>query len=375
MLINALCASSFIYLAFVLLLRSRTTNRLANRWLALFLIFVSFLQLDDALMLSGTYLQYPHLFNILDLFVFGVAPSLYWATFHFAQPNQRFYRRSLWHFVPCYLLLLFSIPNFFESVEDKRALIQSLSSSNKVLDLADVMVFSLLFLQCFVYIGLSYRQILRHQRNLQQVSSNQAAADLQWFKHFLHGIALLLLLWVVEISFYPNFLDGKMSWAYWLGAFYLGFYAIQQKEIYPFAPQELVEIEEIIQEKTAFTPSHPLVDSAQKERLIHLIEEQKPYLNPELSLPKLAQMLSCSTHELSQLINQGFECNFYQFVNGYRVEESKRLLLDERLQHLNILAIGFEAGFNSKTTFNTTFKQVVGMSPVEFRKQQLKTVF
>lgn len=371
MLINALCASSFIYLAFVLLLRSRTTNRLANRWLALFLLLVSFLQLDDALMLAGTYLEYPHLFNILDLFIFGVAPSLYWATFHFAQPSQRFHRRSLWHFVPCYFLLLLSIPGFFESAETKRELIQSLSQSNQVLAEAEIVVFVLLFVQCCIYIGLSYRQILRHQQNIQQINSNQEESDLQWFKYFLHGTALLLLLWMVEITFYTNFLDGKMSWAYWLGTFYLGFYAIQQKEIYPFAQQELVEIEEIIQEKTALTPNYPSVDSAQKERLIHLMEAQKPYLDPELSLPKLAQMLPCSTHELSQLINQGFERNFYQFINGYRIEESKRLLLDERLQHFNILAIGFEAGFNSKTTFNTTFKQVVGMSPVEFRKQLL----
>ncbi|WP_353485333.1 helix-turn-helix domain-containing protein, partial [Haliscomenobacter sp.] len=112
------------------------------------------------------------------------------------------------------------------------------------------------------------------------------------------------------------------------------------------------------------------IDFQQKEQLRLLLEEQKPYLDPELSLPKLAEMMACSTHELSHLINQGFERNFYQLINGYRVEESKRLLVNEQLLHLNILAIGFEAGFNSKTTFNTTFKNQTGMSPLEYRKQQ-----
>jgi AraC-like DNA-binding protein len=70
------------------------------------------------------------------------------------------------------------------------------------------------------------------------------------------------------------------------------------------------------------------------------------------------------------LNEKGFERNFYQLINGYRVEESKRLLVDEQLLHLNILAIGFEAGFNSKTTFNTTFKNQTGMSPLEYRKLQ-----
>lgn len=177
---------------------------------------------------------------------------------------------------------------------------------------------------------------------------------------------------MVEITFYTNFLDGKMSWIYWLGTFFLGYYAIQQKEIYPFAPQELAEIAAIIQEQPLAHPSASCVDEARKEQLRHLMENEKPYLDPELSLPKLAQLMHCSTHELSHLINQGFERNFYQFINSYRIEESKRLLSDPQLDYLTILAIGFEAGFNSKTTFNTTFKQLVGMSPVEFRKLKTK---
>lgn len=371
MLINAISASSFFYLAFVLLVKGRTTNRLANRWLAIFLVFVGFLQLDDALIISRTYFQYPHFYNVFDPFLFGVAPAFYWATFHFVQPSRRFYRQSLWHFVPCYLILLLSIPFFLESKEEKLALLKGLEEQGQVLEPVEMVVFAVLFLQCVVYLFLSYRRILRHQQNLKQVSSNQEGTDLQWFKYFLLGVVLLLCFWVVEISFYTNFLDGKMSWIYWLGTFYLGFYAIQQKEIYPFAPQELAEIEGIIQDTPPSRRTASDINEAQKEQLLRLMEKEKPYLDPELSLPKLAQRMQCSTHELSQLINQGFERNFYQFINTYRIEESKRLLQDPSLEYLNVLAIGFEAGFNSKTTFNTTFKQMVGMSPVEFRRQQV----
>lgn len=77
-----------------------------------------------------------------------------------------------------------------------------------------------------------------------------------------------------------------------------------------------------------------------------------------------------ATATVQWLNEKGFERNFYQLINGYRVEESKRLLVNEQLLHLNILAIGFEAGFNSKTTFNTTFKNQTGMSPLEYRKLQ-----
>lgn len=369
MLINAISASSFFYLAFVLLVKGRSTNRLANRWLAAFVLFVGFLQLDSALIVSRTYFQYPHFYNVFDPFLFGIAPAFYWAAFHFAQPNRRFYWQSLWHFTPCFLILLLSIPAFLESREEKLALLKVLEEQGQVLEPVEMVVFALIFGQCMLYIFLSHRRILRHQQNLKQVSSNQEGADLQWFIYFLYGVALLLFFWVLEITFYTNFLDGKMSWMYWLGTFYLGFYAIQQREIYPFAPQELAEIEAIIQEKPQPSTGVTAVDEEQKEALLHLMETQKPYLDPELSLPKLAQLMQCSTHEMSQLINQGFERNFYQFINTYRIEESKRLMRDTRLDHLNVLAIGFEAGFNSKTTFNTTFKQMVGMSPVEFRRQ------
>lgn len=370
MLINAISASSFFYLAFVLLVKGRTTNSLANRWLAAFVIFVGFLQLGDALTISRTYFQYPHFYNVFDPFLFGIAPAFYWATFHFVQPSRRFYWQSLWHFIPCYLIFLLSIPAFMESKAEKLALLKVLEEQGQVLGPVGMVVFALIFLQCVVYMVLSYRQILQHQRNLKKVSSIQDGTNLQWFIYFLNGVAILLLFWIIEIIFYANFLDGKMSWIYWLGTFYLGFYAIQQKEIYPFAPQELAEIEAIIEEKPLITSIAPSVDEARKEQLLRLMESEKPYLDPELSLPKLAQLMQCSTHELSHLINQGFERNFYQFINTYRIEESKRLLQDQKLDHLNILAIGFEAGFNSKTTFNTTFKQMVGMSPVEFRKRE-----
>jgi AraC-like DNA-binding protein len=67
--------------------------------------------------------------------------------------------------------------------------------------------------------------------------------------------------------------------------------------------------------------------------------------------------------------------NFYDLVNGYRVEEAKRLLLDPKSFNYTILSVGFEAGFNSKTTFNTVFKKFTGLSPTEFRdKKKMTTV-
>jgi AraC-like DNA-binding protein len=103
------------------------------------------------------------------------------------------------------------------------------------------------------------------------------------------------------------------------------------------------------------------------ERVVALLENEKLYEEPELTLRGLAEKLETPTYLLSQAINEGLQKTFYDLVNGYRVEEAKRLLLDSRNRNYTILSVGFEAGFNSKTTFNTVFKKFTGLTPTEFR--------
>ncbi len=98
------------------------------------------------------------------------------------------------------------------------------------------------------------------------------------------------------------------------------------------------------------------------------MQYEKVYLDNELSLPQLSEKMSISPQDLSYLINEACGENFFSFINRHRVEEAKRLLLSEKYDQLNILGIAYQAGFNSKTTFNTTFKKQVGLSPSDFVK-------
>ncbi|HPH18523.1 MAG TPA: helix-turn-helix domain-containing protein [Haliscomenobacter sp.] len=371
MLINTFSAASFMYLGYILWLKSYNDNTLANRWMALFLLFVGFLQLDDALGESGFYLQHPHLFNLLDLSIFAVSPILYFSVFHFTLPEQRISRRTILHFIPTFLLLLLSLPIHLLNRDELIELIKSDEALQIKLGTVEIIFYSILFMQCSTYLIFSLRKILRHQKQLRKISSNSAKTDLNWLKFFWIGISLMLLLWIAEVVFLDQTVMQQSGWGYLICCYYLGFYATKQKEIFPYAQKDLEAIAEIIQDKSHEVKPETEIEFQQKEQLRLLLEEKKPYLDPELSLPKLAQMMNCSTHELSSLINRGFERNFYQLINAYRIEESKRLLLEERLSHLNILAIGFEAGFNSKTTFNTTFKNHTGISPLEYRKRHM----
>ena len=105
------------------------------------------------------------------------------------------------------------------------------------------------------------------------------------------------------------------------------------------------------------------------------MQNKKLYQESELSLQTLAQKLGFPSYQVSQAINEGMKQNFYDLINTYRVEEAKRLLLDPNNKNYTILSIAFDAGFNSKTTFNTVFKKFTGLTPTDFRSRKKQSVY
>ncbi|WP_051887248.1 helix-turn-helix domain-containing protein [Chryseobacterium piperi] len=88
-----------------------------------------------------------------------------------------------------------------------------------------------------------------------------------------------------------------------------------------------------------------------------------------LNVLKLSDIIQIDAHQLSYLLNTGFNENFFHFVNKYRVQHAKELLLDDSQKKLSMVGIAFESGFNSKTAFNTIFKKMTQMTPSEFKKK------
>ena len=102
---------------------------------------------------------------------------------------------------------------------------------------------------------------------------------------------------------------------------------------------------------------------ALKEELLSYFKEEEPYLNPQLTLKVVAEILELNTNKVSYLINKAFHLNFNDFVNSYRLDNFKTIALDPKNAHLTILALAFDSGFNSKAVFNTFFKKKENMTP------------
>lgn len=101
------------------------------------------------------------------------------------------------------------------------------------------------------------------------------------------------------------------------------------------------------------------------------VRQNKPYLNPDITLKLLADAMGLPSYQLSQVINQHFEKNFFDFINAYRVEAAKLKLADSMFDHYTLEGIGHDCGFNSKSTFYSSFKKHTSQTPAEYKKAYL----
>ncbi len=113
-------------------------------------------------------------------------------------------------------------------------------------------------------------------------------------------------------------------------------------------------------------------DPELKGRVEQYMKEQKPYLQHLLNLDHLAAGLEMNPRALSAVIKHSFKTNFYEFVNSYRIEEAKAILNDPKQKDKTMIEIAGDCGFNSKATYNTFFKKLVGSTPTEYRNRVLQ---
>lgn len=145
----------------------------------------------------------------------------------------------------------------------------------------------------------------------------------------------------------------------------IGYYGLKQNVIFAVdvAPADDIKMQ------AKYSGSRLTGEEAKQyaARLKEYMASARPYLNPDLSLPQLAAELNISSHYLSQVINDQFSLNFFDFVNSYRVGEVKQRISDPDYDKFSLLGIAMECGFNSKSAFNRVFRQMTGMTPSAYR--------
>lgn len=354
-----------LMLLFILLVNVHKVNVNANKWLALFVLCL-FIQNSNSILIQ---LKNNSLYKIIEISNFCISPLFYLSVSSFINPTKKWKTKYFLHFGLAFLFIVFTL--FF--------LFLKLPTNNNpnVLGLISLIFNSLLGIQVISYCYLCYKKIKRHQKSIRLFSSTIENVDLKWLKNITFVVIFLALFWASGIIFqvknenvyYYTFLEIINIFL----VFYITYYSLKQKEIYPYSKKDKKELKEIITESLIPNEnSKKIIEDVKLEsikvELLLLMQLEKPFLDCELNLIKLATKLNISSHQLSYTINTGFNENFYQFVNRYRIEEAKIVLMNPEMNHLSLVGIAFEVGFNSKTVFNTTFKKLTGKTPSEFKK-------
>ncbi|WP_171037871.1 helix-turn-helix domain-containing protein [Dyadobacter luticola] len=381
-MITALLISGIIqggFLAFLLLRKS--SNQVPNRILAT-LIFVVMCHLSlICLDVRNLFLVYPHLSRLSWLLPLLYGPLILLLTQSISDPLFKMRPGQLLLLLPFAAYFVLLIPYF------------SLSAAAKITILANTQLVTLAdfgwmnTLTNYLHLGFTACALVLFYQNLgkrSQYFSSSELINVHWLKEFLWLVFAIMALSVATFyarkygiryvsGIYPAHFLLVVLLVYWIAFKLLNVKAtltpITENPTGPRADPV---------EPTAKYAKSSLTDELTENiaaRLSALMHSEKPYLENDLTIIELAARLHVSRHQLSQVINTSFGVNFFEFVNKYRIAEFKIQSLNPSNEHLSLLGIALECGFNSKATFNQAFKKLEGTTPSDFiRKSRGKVL-
>lgn len=329
-------------------------NIKANRWFGLLLLLWASYWFDEVyLLLVGKEIQISSYIIVASL-QFLAPPLFFVSVCHFSVPAYKLLKDAGKLLILPAVYWLFIIVDWYFS-----------------LNLYVVQVV-LILINALTFTGLSLYRIRKHQKNIQQFASSTQEINLNWLEYIIMAmVTLVVVIGVFNLVFLELPLNVFMNGVVLLVVLFITYNTLKQTEIFPeddAGVKVVVEISEDDEEPKRQIMSDAKVEEI-KAQLNILMEQKVPYLDSDLNLIKLAQLLNITSHQLSFVINKGYNENFFQFVNRYRVEKAKLMLADNDSNKLSILGVAFESGFSSKTSFNTTFKKMTEQTPSEFKKK------
>lgn len=351
-IIASFIVGSLLLLSFLHLTNTTAVNKKANIYFGIFLFLWSTFWLDD-MVIPPHYFSNTVFVAFLRIIQFLVPVTFYLSVRFYTNPYFKYSFKDVKYLItPGIFLIILLNKSFFK--ESTFNLINILFSIGHAL----------------FYIVSAYTRIQKHKKDIELFSSETESIDLKWIQYIIYSfISTALLITGYNFFFIAENLNIYINIYLLLNVYLVAYYSIKQKEIYPrgFSVLEIVSQEGEHKEDVQKKLMNEIELNNIKVQLIKLMEEEESYLDRDLNLVKLADKLHITGHQLSYVLNNGFDENFFNFINKYRVKKAQELLLNPKYNHLNMIAIGYEAGFNSKTAFNTTFKKITSTTPTEYK--------
>ncbi len=347
---------------------TKKPSRLENIFLAI-LLFIIFLEFNFYILDTYEIYSYP-----FPVFQFTISPLIYLFVITVTKEKSVFQFKWLFHFLPFIiftLLINYFAPNF-------NILLNKYLSFDKNFFFR-LLIGNSLFIITIFYLTLSLKVLFKYKKNLDFYYSYKS------FKISLNWVILIVL--VISIGYLSMFIYstlliyglinylfnplGIIIISFFIVSYLIGFFGYIQPDLFNLPLNKRDNQPNTTKEKYSNSKIENTTIEQVLDKLDEIMSEKKPYLKGDLTVDELAIDIGISRSVLTQILNKNLNKNFYKYINEFRIEEAKRLLLNSKYDKFSLLAIGYEAGFNSKSTFNAIFKTYVGKTPSEFKKSNM----
>lgn len=300
---------------------------------------------------------------------FLLGPLFYFYVRSIAGKSIRFSVLNVLHFAP-FIIFVWIIPlvtsEFLSFRQVHYGMLTTLDPFNDIVSFLQYVysgVFIAQYVHLLVYLIIAFSTVMRFERTLKG-SYSSLNSSIRWLK----TVNILLLFVLVFVSLFLSLFF--LTHAYNRNLDYL--YVFPMAVLIYLIGYKLAGVHwPIIRDKpNKYEKSSLKLDQAKVycAQLEQFVSKKKPFLNNELRLQELADMMNIPPHHLSQVLNEQLQTTFFDYINGRRVEEAKNLIISDKKSSL--LEIAFKAGFNNKTSFTNAFKKFTGQTPLQFRQRE-----
>jgi AraC-like DNA-binding protein len=340
--------------------------------LAIFLLIGSAIVIIGTITFSGNAAYFPHLFRLDSPLHYLFGPVCFFYTLASFKTHFRFRYIQLLHLLPFLINLIEFIPFYFSSATAKIEHYNTLIETGKLI----MPLHSILkTIMALVYLGLQFYVFYKYKpKNILEDKSKWSLVS--WFSIFLFGQTVLLVGLLINIVTGFKLFSDPYRYTIIIETFYL--YAVTIALL--FFPsllygnvddktiQRIIQKEKYLHSKLSDNDKLSILNNLNN----YLGSENKPFLNPGLTLIEVARLLKVTPQQLSQVVNEKTNLNFTNYINAYRIEKAKEILSSHDFSRLTIDSVAEMAGFQSKSPFYLAFKKHTGLTPKEFIQSQNK---
>jgi len=330
--------------------------------LSVYLFFGAVSILIGAFNSSGKAQIFPYLLRLDSPLHYLYGPFAFYYTYASLKPGFKFRTIYLLHLIPFLINFIEFCPLYFSSTEVKLNYIAGIRETGIYALPVHYLLKSIsasIYLLCQVYFFFRFKT-----KNQQDAFSNKTL--ISWFRIYLSIQAVMMVVLILEIILpFELFIDPYQVYILMLAVL-----MISNSVALMFFPSLLYGLQ-VKPEKHQAKYFSSKLSPEEKEEIFkklsdYLSNNDKPFMDPDISLPGTARVLNITVNHLSQVINERAGSHFNDYINSFRIEEAKQILRSDDYKKLTIDAIAMKAGFKSRTPFYRAFKEYTGMTPGQY---------